>query len=321
MENLYADALEAVLRDHCTPAVVRDIEAGADPSALWARLDASGFADSLLPDAGLCLRDLLPMLMVTGRYAVPLPLAQTIFARALLQAVGAEVPSGPIALADFDGQARTLVADGAAAGWFLAQNADKGWLVRRDAADVSPTGVHGDLAVSIACAPGATFALPSGTLRTIGAALHAAQMSGAMMRVFDMTLQYANDRVQFGRTIGKFQAIQHQISVMAEQVALVRMAAQIAFAAEGTQPHRMHAAIAKLNASEAVTPVTSIAHAVHGAIGITEEYDLQCLTRRLHAWRVADGSERYWAREIGQAACDANAGAVDVIRVWSGEAA
>jgi acyl-CoA dehydrogenase len=45
--------------------------------------------------------------------------------------------------------------------------------------------------------------------------------------------------------------------------------------------------------------VASIAHAVHGAIGITEEYDLQLLTRRLHEWRMAHGSEAYWNPIIG----------------------
>jgi len=322
MDDIYADALETVLRDHCTPAVVRAIEAGSEAAAaaLWAQLDASGFADSLLPDAGLTLCDLLPMLLVTGRYATPLPLGQTIFARALLHAAGVAIPDGPIALASFGLQARTLVADGATASWFLAQQADRVWLLPRDAADVAPTGVHADLTVSIAGTPAAAFALPPGTLRTIGAALHAAQMAGAIARVFDLTLQYANDRVQFGRPVGKFQAIQHQISVMAEQVAATRMAGQIAFSGDGATPHRMHAAIAKFGASDAVAPVTSMAHAVHGAIGITAEYDLQLYTRRLHAWRVADGSERYWAREIGQAACEAKGGAVDIIRVWSGEA-
>ncbi|GJG97261.1 acyl-CoA dehydrogenase [Cupriavidus pauculus] len=321
MENIYADALESVLRDHCTPSAVRDIEAGADPSPLWTLLDASGFADSLLPDAGLTLPDVLPMLCLAGRYAMPLPLAQTMFARALLHRAGIDIPAGPIALASFDGQARTHVADGATATWFLAQQADSVWLVHCDAANVAPTGVHGDLTVSIACMPAAGFALPAGTVLTIGAALRAAQMAGALSRVFDLTLQYANDREQFGRHIGKFQAIQHQISVMAEHVAAARMAAQIAFAGAGWQPQRMHAAIAKFNASDAVTPVTSMAHAVHGAIGVTAEYDLQLYTRRLHAWRMADGSERYWARQIGQAACDAEGTAVDIIRAWSGEAA
>ena len=132
MDDIYANALETVLRDHCTPAVVRAIEAGDVPaaSALWTQLDASGFADSLLPDAGLGLRDMLPLLWITGQYATPLPLGQTIFARAVLHAAGVAIPDGPISLASFGWQARTRVADGATAGWFLAQRAGRAWLVQ-----------------------------------------------------------------------------------------------------------------------------------------------------------------------------------------------
>lgn len=329
MDNAYSDAVESLLHDHCTPAVVRGIEAGADASALWTLLHESGFADCLLPEAALTLHDVFPMLRVMGQYVLPVPLAQTMFARAVLHAAGAQIPDGPIALASVDGQARVRVADGATAQWFLIQHGAEARLVRRDAADVRPTGVHGDLTVSVAAwstssAPAAqsakSLALAPGALRTMGAALHAAQLAGAMAHTFEMTLQYANDRTQFGRPIGKFQAIQHQVSVMAEHVAAARMAAQLACAADGWQPDPMRAAIGKFNTSDAVTPVTSIAHAVHGAIGITAEYDLQLLTRRLHAWRMADGSERYWAGEIGAAACNDGGGAVDLIRRWSGEA-
>ncbi|QWC92022.1 acyl-CoA dehydrogenase family protein [Cupriavidus metallidurans] len=328
MYNEYSEALEALLRDHCTPAVVRQIESGGSGADLWRLLDESGFADSLLPEAGLSLADVAPMLFVMGRHVLPVPLAQTMFARAVLRMAGVEVPEGregPIALADFDGAQRTHVPCGATATWFLVQDGAEAALVHREAAALSPTGVRDDLTLSLGEVGTQgfpqRFPLPAGLLRSVGACLHAVQMAGAMSSVFDLTLQYANDRAQFGRNIGKFQAIQHQISVMAEQVAAVRMAAQIACAADGWQPDRLRAAIGKFNASDAVTAVTSIAHAVHGAIGVTAEYDLQLYTRRLHAWRLADGSERYWARELGEATCEADGLTVDLIREWSGEAA
>jgi acyl-CoA dehydrogenase len=321
MYNEYSEALEAVLRDHCTPAVVRRIESGNDGADLWRVLEESGFADSLLPDSGLGLADIAPMLFEMGRYALPVPLAQTMLARAVLQRAGVALPDGAIGLASLDGAQRAHVSCGATAEWYLIQDGGHATLAHRDAADVCPTGVRDDLTVSIGGVSKQRFPLPAGSLRTLGACLHAVQMAGAMSKVFDMTLQYANDRVQFGRNIGKFQAIQHQISVMAEQVAAVRMAAQMACAADGWQPDRLRVAIGKFNASEAVTPVTSIAHAVHGAIGVTAEYDLQLYTRRLHAWRLADGSERYWARELGEAVCESDGLTVDLIRAWSGEAA
>lgn len=326
MDNEYSDALEALLRDHCTPAIVREIEAGnaASCDALWRVLQESGFADCLLPDAGLTLADIGPMLVAMGRYAVPVPLAQTMVARALLDMANVPVPDGRITLATGDGAARAYVAEGATADWFLVQDGDRAMLLPRDAAAVATTGAHGDLAVTIsASAPegASSFALPRGTLRTAGAALHTALIAGAMTRAFDLTLQYANDRAQFGRHIGKFQAIQHQIALQAEHVAATRVAAQLACQAEGWLPDPMRAALGKCQASEAAHAVASIAHAVHGAIGVTEEYDLQLFTRRLHAWRMADGSEAYWGRVIGEAAVAGGLAAVDQVRVWGGEPA
>ncbi|MES1265711.1 MAG: acyl-CoA dehydrogenase family protein, partial [Variovorax sp.] len=133
------------------------------------------------------------------------------------------------------------------------------------------------------------------------AALHAAAIAGAMERMFTMTLGYCNDRVQFGKAIGKFQAIQHQLSVMAEHVACAGVAAELAFKAGEKVPALLAAATAKARTSASVPLVASTAHALHGAIGVTEEFDLQLYSRRLHEWRMADGSEAYWNRIVGEA--------------------
>ncbi|WP_432262110.1 acyl-CoA dehydrogenase family protein [Cupriavidus sp. TMH.W2] len=330
MHNAYSDALDALLRDCCPPATVRALEQQADPQPLWQALLDSGFADCLLPESAggsaLPLRDLAPVLFVTGRHALPLPLAQTIFARALLQAHGAALPDGPVALGGFeDGAGAALVADARHAQWFLLQDGERCLLLAAADARAEATGAHADLMLRVprpdASAP-AAFSLPACTLRTLGACLHAAQLAGALSHVLDMTLQYANDRQQFGRAIGKFQAIQHQVSEMAEHVAAARVAAQLACDSSTGTPDRLRTAIGKLRASDAVTPVAAIAHAVHGAIGVTQEYDLQLYTRRLHAWRVADGSERWWSRVLGGEVCASEGrNAVELVREWCEPAA
>ena len=141
------------------------------------------------------------------------------------------------------------------------------------------------------------------------ACLVAAQMAGAMQRVLEMTLQFANDRQQFGRALGKFQAIQHQLAVMAEQVVAARMAAQIGCSTAGHQPGTMNVAIAKARTSEAAVEVVALAHSIHGAIGFTADHDLQLFTRRLNAWRLQAGSESYWHEVLGQAVLAAPLGA------------
>ena len=78
----------------------------------------------------------------------------------------------------------------------------------------------------------------------------------------------------------------------------------------------MAAAVAKLRTGEAVMSVSSIAHAVHGAMGFTEEYDLQLHTRRLHEWRLCYGTEAYWATVLGGEALASPGRALDFVRRW-----
>jgi acyl-CoA dehydrogenase len=135
--------------------------------------------------------------------------------------------------------------------------------------------------------------------RPLSAVIHALLIAGAIETLLSMCVEYANMRVQFGKPIGKQQAIQHQIAQLAEQSVLVKIAAQ--YGAEGgLNPSLARTAIAKQTASAAVPLATSVAHSVHGAIGITEAFDLQLYTKQLYAWRLAAGSEGYWAGILGK---------------------
>ena len=83
---------------------------------------------------------------------------------------------------------------------------------------------------------------------------------------------------------------------MSEHVFAARMAAQLGCSGAGLAadrlPDRLRVATAKARCSEAALVVSELAHAIHGAIGFTAEYDLQLYTRRLHAWRQAAGTLR-----------------------------
>jgi acyl-CoA dehydrogenase len=134
-----------------------------------------------------------------------------------------------------------------------------------------------------------------------------------MTRLLDMSVRYADERQQFGRSLGKFQAIQHQLAVMAEHVASANVAARIGMS--GACFDDLRVAVAKARTSEAAHQVCAIAHAVHGAIGVTEEYDLQLYTRRLKQWQLAFGTESFWAKRLGEARLAAPPGtSVDFVR-------
>lgn len=133
----------------------------------------------------------------------------------------------------------------------------------------------------------------------MAATLAAGEMAGAMIAVQAMTTDYALTRKQFGREIGRFQAIQHQIAVMAEETMAARMAAQAAFVGPPSNVSERRAAAAKIRCNQAAARVSGIAHAVHGAIGVSEEYGLHHHTRRLRALSMAHGGESWWAAKLG----------------------
>jgi len=310
---MFVEAIEAILKDQCTPAFVRAVEGGAPAAPLWDALAEAGFLELLAPEdaggAGLGLAAAFPVITTLGRYAVPAPVAQSVAARALLAPHGIAAPAGMITLAPAlrgDGQGGTcaLTPFGALADYVLTEQGGDLVLLDCAGAERIGTGVHGSQCATLrwqALAPLARVAGAGAGVQAFGAALHAALLAGAMSRVFELTLQYGNDRAQFGKSIGKFQAIQHQLAVMAQHVASAGTAAELAFRGNGAVPAVLAAAIAKARTSEAVSVVAAIAHAVHGAIGVTEEYDLQLLTRRLHDWRMAHGSEAHWNRIVGEA--------------------
>ena len=127
-------------------------------------------------------------------------------------------------------------------------------------------------------------------------------MAGAMERILDMTVQYAKDRIQFGRPIGKFQAVQQQIAVLAGHVAAASAAAHGAADARARGHARFEIACAKIRIGEAAGHVAAIAHQVHGAMGFTHEHTLHLGTRRLWAWRDEFGSEAEWSGWVGRVA-------------------
>ena len=150
--------------------------------------------------------------------------------------------------------------------------------------------------------------------KALAAAVAAALMAGAVDRLQEMTIDYASTRKQFGREIAKFQAIQHQIAVMAEEVMAARMAAQLAFEGPPLEMSPRRAAMAKLRCGQAAQSVGAIAHAVHGAIGVSREHGLHHYTRALQQRRLAHGGESYWARELGRWALGASDDVTTLVR-------
>ncbi len=326
MDDLFIDSLVQFLAGHCPTHAVRAIEAGESPSRLWREVEGSGFADAIVKEeaggASLSLAQAFPLLEVCGAFALPVPLVDTILVRGVLGRASIDSPQGSIALAipmpTPDGGLRCVGAPfGRVADSVLLAHVGEILLlpVTEARANIAVFPLDATLewpASSVARALRVPGPLD---IQALQACSLAAQISGALRAVFDRTLKYANERQQFGRPLGKFQAIQHQLSLMAEHVVAARMAAQIGCSGADGVPERLRVAVAKARTSEAAVEVAALSHSIHGAIGFTAECDLQLFTRRLNAWRLAGGSESYWQQVLGEELVERRNGpAIDLIR-------
>lgn len=305
----------------------------------WRSLVELGLPFALVPEAaggvGLTVSEALAIVKIAGEFAVPLPLAETMLANWLIAQCGLDPLDGPLAVAPVNSGDRLQLAR-ASGNWRLIGTAcrvpggrfAKTVVVVADKEGeshlllVSPDGYLVDPDSNLAGEPrdllqfDAVVApervapagdLTSGKIRAAGAALRCAGLAGAISRVLRMTTEYASERVQFGKPIGKFQAIQQSLAVMAGQAAAAAAAADLAAEALEAGGNLLAIAAAKVRCGEAAGIVAPIAHQVHGAMGFSSEHSLHFFTKRLWAWREEYGNEAEWSQLIGRRALAAGA--------------
>ena len=132
--------------------------------------------------------------------------------------------------------------------------------------------------------------------------LRVCQTAGALDGALALAVEYCSQRVQFGRTLSQFQAVQHSIALLACEAAAVNCAATGAAEALDRGDAAFEIAAAKLRTNAAIKTGCALAHQVHGAIGFTQEYPLNELTRPMMRWRSEGGNDAYWSARIGQQA-------------------
>lgn len=323
MDPLFLDMFGRVLDDALPAEVTRAIGDGAPFDESWAAVAASGFLDALLPEAagGAGLGMPFGLFFRLGEQAAALPVAETMVARALLHAGGVAAPDGPVALADLTNG--RFLPYGAVARHLLVDTGGVLQLLPMAAVDARRVAGAGSTAAQLVGpggAPVAELARPVDGLLPVVAVLYAAQMAGAVQRVLEMTVAYAGTRRQFGKPIGRQQAVQQNLAVMAEEAMLAAIAAQVGCAGDSLRIGREAAAVAKTVAGRAAGRVAALAHAVFGAIGISAEHALQLYTRRLRQWAFAAGGAGYWSGVLGADRLAQGAGllSVDYVRRVAG---
>ncbi len=331
--SLIEDTAERLFGDYSSSKLLAASERGAFAGDFWAAVDDAGLPRALVPEEaggfGMPAAEALTILRVAGRHAVPLPLGETMAAAWLLAGAGLMNPEGPMTIAPV-GRNDALTLDRRGDGWHLSGSASRvPW--GRDAVAVVVLATHQGMPMVALVGP-AGFAVRHGgnlareprdtldfdahlaadavapaasgvnlaSLRALGAAMRSLQMAGAMAALLDMTTKYALDRAQFGKPIGKFQAIQHNLAIMGAHQAAAGAAAMGAAEAVGDGLRVLPIAVAKLRTGEAAGLCAGLAHQVHGAIGFTYEHSLHFLTKRLLSWRNEFGNEAEWGLMLGR---------------------
>ncbi len=326
MRDDLVKTVDRIFEEHCGKPLRESAEAGEWPAALWKALEEVGLTKAALPESaggsGLGFDDAMFALRRCAYHGAPVPLAETMLAGRLLVAAGLAVPEGPLTVAPVRAGDQLKIGQGTLSGtalrvpWgsdckhaVLAAEQDGKPMIALIATAGAAGGVEKNLAGEprvqmnfkstplIAIAP---LENASARLATEGALYRSVQMAGALERTLEYALLYANERVQFGRPIGKFQAIQHLLAVLAGQVAASGAAADAAVEASAEAPDEFMVAVAKSRIGEAAGKGAEIAHQVHGAMGFTREHNLHYVTRRLWAWRDEFGNETYWQSRLGR---------------------
>lgn len=339
MREILVDTAARLFGDLCTNERYAVAEKGEFNADAWDALADAGLTRATVSEArggdGADVGDALALVREAGRFALPLPLAETLVAELALAAAGLPSQSGV-------GTVGPVVQSGAAPlqltktakGWELSgtllripsarhaaylaavAQCDGKWttvlvsgddlarcISRRDinwANEPRDTLVFKRLALDAKAVgkPGKGWSAED--MRLNGAMFRVAAMSGGLSRVLNYAVQYAKERVQFGRPIGQFQAVQQQLAVLATQSAAASAATDAMIDAVTRGPAQFEIAAAKARVGEAAHIGSGIAHQVHGAMGFTHEHALHRSTRRLWAWRDEFGSEVEWAEWVGR---------------------
>ena len=329
LRTILADTCTRLFTDRVTQDLLEQAEKGTWPGDLWQAVEESGLSLPQIPEAhggaGGSWEDAQVVLFAAGRFAVPLPIGETMIAAWLLAEAGLDVPLGPLTVAPVhlgDRLALARVGDG----WTLSGTATRvpwggaaGHVVVAVEGEGGPVvalvkqghaRVEGD--VNLALEPRDTLVfdrapvVAAGPARagaspwSLGALIRSAQMAGGLEALLAKSVKYVTERRQFGRPLSQFQAVQQNLAVLAGHTAAAGMAAQKAFHAMPRGDAGFEIAVAKIRTGEAAGIGAGIAHQAHGAIGFTYEHTLHFNTRRLWSWRAEFGAEPYWAEHLGR---------------------
>lgn len=284
--------------DLCAKSTLDATEQGSFPEAVAAKLVEQGFHRLAEQDSGFTLQDAYHVLVLAGYHALPLPLAEWMFANRWFENDSDEFVS--IGLQRYG--LLVNVPWGRKASTCLAINAD-GTLSNVEPADwTASANIAGEALDSTRFSKSSPIQ-SNEHCHQLMALSRCALVVGALRRLQELVIEQVTLREQFGRPLARFQALQHTIAITAGDTAAAAKALEGALAYLGSARQAQEIAAACSRVFEAVGEITDSAHQLHGAMGFTHEHILHHYTRRLWSWREDYGNERFWQAELGKSLC------------------
>jgi acyl-CoA dehydrogenase len=326
VDTLLVDTVERLLANACAFEVVEAAESEGWCAPAWDALAEVGFPWVSISEAaggsGGSFADAMTVLRSIGRHAAPVPVAETgVLGGWLLAAAGLSIPRLPTtvvpdpsalrlagnrvvgeAVVAWGRRAERITALVCQAGAWLIVSARPDQLAITPAADIAGEPrdrVRFDVELAEIEHVAAPPRVDGDALLHRGAVSRVLMMAGAMEALCQLTIDYAHARRQFGRSIASFQAVQHHLVTAAQATVRASMAADLAVRAITRGPAELEVAAARVIADQAGAEAARAAHQAHGAMGVTREYPLHHLSRRLWAWRHEYGTTGSWRRRLG----------------------
>jgi len=331
LDTMILDSFSRLCKNEIDALAQQRLEDGTFERALWDKVESLGLPELLTDYEGELeapQRTAHAIAMLAGYHALPLPLTEHMIAREALARAGIEAPAGLLAIGTLEGRLSSRIGDQATPAvhgngvipWarhadhlviaLRAENEEGIALVSRDARGPAIVAAHNLAAeprdrVDLRGEPCLRYVPMPGCVEWVAlqsARFRAALIAGAAEGALDLTVAYVKDRVQFGKPIGKFQAVQQSLATMAGELTSAHSACSLAFLPRA--PNWRSVAVAKMRADALASLGCNVVHQAHGAIGVTSEYPLHLRTRRLWSWRAEAGSGAFWARRLGRAFID-----------------
>ena len=329
-QGLVRDATTRIFQDLGNPQTINNAEDDAWREHLWSALEDAGLTTAWVSDelggAGAGIGAGFAVLRVAGEFAAPVALAETLLANWLLEQGRLVLPGGTMSVAPTRRRDTISLTEGKLAGTaemvpFGTEVNHLAVLASGKVALVNASDCVYGGGVNLAGEPlnrvnfdGVTpleisdlsDGVDQRAMLLMGAAARAMQMAGALQTVLEVAVQYAEERIAFGRPIGKFQAVQHNLARLGEEAAAaIAIANSTAHSIENLRSWDdaglfLDVASAKIRVGEAAGQGSAIGHQTFGALGFTKEHILHRFVQRLWSWRDDFDNEAVWAAELGR---------------------